>query len=98
MPIKPDSSATRRARIAAYYAALSDNGGHPDWFDPFEDVTTRRRRRRTSIRRVMREAKKAGVDSVTLPDGTMLHLGETAATTATTSELDEWMAKHAHQA
>jgi hypothetical protein len=53
-----------------------------------------------SLKRVINQARKAGVDAtITTPDGTVtLRFGETAAAATTTTELDRWMAKHALQA
>jgi hypothetical protein len=64
--------------VAAYVAYFSDPTSEAHPFDPFEDVTTpRRRKRRMSLKRVITAAKKAGVDAtVTTRDGTVtLHFG-----------------------
>jgi hypothetical protein len=45
-----------------------------------------------SIRRLIEQAKTAGVTTITLPDGTKLELGKTQQQG---NEVDEWIAKHA---
>jgi hypothetical protein len=86
---------TSRADTRRYANFVIENFDRDDW----PPTRRRRKRRRLSLARAMREGRKAGVDVTVDADGTItLRFGETAAA-STGNELDEWMAKHhAHQA
>jgi hypothetical protein len=70
---KSKSPADFKSRVAAYVALHSDPAYEAHPYDPFEDTTTpRRRQRRMSLKRVIAQARKAGVDAtVTTRDGTV---------------------------
>jgi hypothetical protein len=67
------------ARIESFAGFVNNDPGYDPSppFDPFEDIPTlpRKRKRRFSLTRAVRQARKLGVNSVTLPDGARLDFG-----------------------
>jgi hypothetical protein len=96
-PCAADYIPKNAADARAYTEFVMENFEPWDW--PWDRMRRRRKRRRgLSPARAIRQARKAGVDVVVAPDGTItFRFGKHEQTATTTgNELDEWMAKHAH--
>ena len=94
---KPKFDSDFKSRVASYVAYFSDAAyeANPP-YDPFEDITTpRRRRRRLSLKQITAQGKKLGVDTtITTRDGTVtLHFSERSVLGTlpnTTDDASEW--------
>ena len=91
---KPKNQLDYKQRYAQFVGVMNGDPAYdpryPE-YNPFEDTLDpprKRRQHKPSVASIIKQAKKSGVSSVTLPDGTRFTFGEPAPTEAS----NPWLA------